>query len=407
MNLDDLIYENSWLQKPILVTGQMRSGTTLLRQLLDGLPQSYIYPTDPLFRVLFKRNYESSQHIAVDWLWNSKNHLSQPPKKYLSLKTNSESKSISVAETRRDVLTLELNGQLVEAKDNPDCFNVDMYNETLKLLLTSSDELDPQKVIWASVLAAQKAQGLSSDGIKQWLYKQPSTTKFSTSRFEDPNEIEDFLNSFPEGKVVYIVRDPRAIYRSREQHFLNRNRKKQTFKICVNDMLTVSASIQKPSELIAKYGENKILVVRYEDVVDSTAESMRLIAEFLEVPWIEQLTEPTLFGRSTSVNAASKGFDSSKVEKKRTDLWKKSLPLWKIAYLESILLRGQEFYPKTWGYINHLPMFTIKAYKKLIVDRYLKERFVALAMKKDKEPKKELCYQRLGQLIGKANTTSS
>ena len=105
MNLDDLIYENSWLQKPILVTGQMRSGTTLLRQLLDGLPQSYIYPTDPLFRVLFKRNYESSQHIAVDWLWNSKNHLSQPPKKYLSLKTNSESKSISVAETRRDLLT--------------------------------------------------------------------------------------------------------------------------------------------------------------------------------------------------------------------------------------------------------------------------------------------------------------
>ena len=60
--------DEPWLERAVLVFGQMKSGVTLLRDMLDGNPEMLVYPDQPYFRLLYQREYASERHMVIDWL---------------------------------------------------------------------------------------------------------------------------------------------------------------------------------------------------------------------------------------------------------------------------------------------------------------------------------------------------
>jgi len=74
---------NKFEEMPVLFTGQMKSGGTLFRALMDGGDELFVFPDQPFFRLLSQRNYHSSQHRKIDWLINNRAVTIQPANKIL------------------------------------------------------------------------------------------------------------------------------------------------------------------------------------------------------------------------------------------------------------------------------------------------------------------------------------
>src|SRR5688572_28632498 len=65
----------TWVDRPIWVTGLMKTGSTLLLALLDGHSRILAYPDEPSFDRLFRRRYQGASHLVKDWLYGTPNQL--------------------------------------------------------------------------------------------------------------------------------------------------------------------------------------------------------------------------------------------------------------------------------------------------------------------------------------------
>jgi hypothetical protein len=172
----------------------------------------------------------------------------------------------------------------------------------------------------------------------QTLYAEPKrvVTAFAPDLHVKRPSLDGFLEDYPDGKLVSIVRDPRAWYASA------RNQKQQ--------YSTVEKALKKwrrstEATLAAREQTGRVLVVTYENLVRDTEGTMRLIAEEIGISMLPVLLVPTFNGRPIRANSSDR-VEGYGVRPEHTDRWRDKLDTETVARIEEL---AGDLYERTAG----------------------------------------------------------
>jgi hypothetical protein len=259
----------SLAQRPVFVCGVQRSGTTLLRDLLDGHPRLVVIPTESAFDTglepaLFRlRPDRHAEYLVRQWL----ERLVLPPPHWLLGRSCSDG-SPYVDFANAFAAWLRVGEQHREARipSWPLC----------SLALACARHVDPSSL----PATAQR-----------WVEKSPTSERFLPRIWHD----------FPAAKVIHIVRRPDAVLESYAA--LNRHvwATGQAARFC---LLSMAPSYRIARQRTGPFQSDRYLQVRYEDLVADRAGTMARIAAFLDIETLPLLHEPTVAGRPAVNNSS-------------------------------------------------------------------------------------------------------
>jgi len=243
----------------LFLCGYMKSGTTLLLELLDDHPEIIALPGDSWFIGSMRRLAKSSDRdrfYAVEferWLTRLVNPTGQAP--FWPLGKQIETYRIFLDRCR---YWCEVFGEL----------------EVSYLL--------------AIVMSYYEANASRPVSPGLWVEKTPG----------NEFEVENILTHFPNARFLHIVRDPRENMASVKRLYTNRN--------WHWDARDTARKLARSCRLAERYaaglGDGRYRFLRYEDLTENPESVMREVGEFLEIRWDERLLKPTINGMAAQSN---------------------------------------------------------------------------------------------------------
>ncbi|KIC28700.1 sulfotransferase family protein [Leisingera sp. ANG-S5] len=113
----------------------------------------------------------------------------------------------------------------------------------------------------------------------------------SLTGVKNPNSIEhlpSYWTLFPQGRVVHIIRDPRAVLASEKKKFIKRDGGFNSFL----NTIRVARRWNKAVRAQARFdADSRLLAVRYHDLISDTEDSLRALCEGLELPFDPQMLD--------------------------------------------------------------------------------------------------------------------
>ncbi len=260
---DTAVTQGLWLaERPIFVCGVHRSGTTLVRNLLDGHPQLSVLPSEGglLTGYLAKlQRLPAAERVPVlgrEWLRRLANPTNRPPSWLLGRSTSGGSPYVMFA---RRLLAW---WPVVDSHFGARSALAPLIAVALAYTASSQDDNEAIR-------------------IQRWAEKTP-TNEFHLLRL---------WAELPAAKVVHVVRDPWAVYASRKRleeqslgAFANVRR--------VLEDLAHSFEIAAANQNRRDFPEYRL--VRYEDLLDHPQDVVAGLAAFLGIEPDSSLLRPTV-----------------------------------------------------------------------------------------------------------------
>lgn len=259
------------------VCGHRKSGTTMLANLLDGHPQLSVYPIDLALLYAYFPEFIRAHSDAGE---------------------------------RRTRLQQVLFGDLRRRID-PASLDVDALERVFFTDLSDDHLGRPRALIGRLMSAFQSLTGASG---KRWgIFKETSIEIYAG----------EILAWFPEARFIHLVRDPRDNFaalaggvdgyygRLGEDH-------NRTLASLLNRVRT---GFRMARSNRAQFGEERYLVLRFEDLTTAPESSMHGVADFLRVDFVPSLLQPTMLGRPTGGNAFD-GVVTFEVSARNVDRWR-------------------------------------------------------------------------------------
>jgi hypothetical protein len=266
------------LDSPIFVVGPSRSGTTLVRSILNAHPAVSIAPETHYFDDLRPRLGARAQAPLAD------TDVRSVERYFLALgdnvygqETNPEQVTIDAGELRREALLL--GG------------TADAYFEAF---------------------CRRRMRGL---GKSRWGEKTPRHVF----------RIVEMLGLWPEARVVCLVRDPRAVVASYrdwkrgrpDSTAPDRFRATRSYHPVLSALL-VKGAMEASEQARRRFGTERILLLRYEELVTEPERSVRALAEWLGVDYVSSMLDvPDRYGSYGDVNG---GISQAPLERWRSKL---------------------------------------------------------------------------------------
>jgi protein-tyrosine sulfotransferase len=320
---------------PIFILGSHKSGTSLLRSLLDGHPELFVIPFETHFMALLGR-------------WITYSYRKQAPVEDANflegLVEILESYARSVDRQADVVLGDRLDMDAVRAFVG----EMDEADDPIQAL-TILKELLPQVV----------------DGLETALGKR--AVEKSVEHLEVAVEL---AQAFPKAQFIHIVRNPYA-----NMVALRKFKAKDQGYPLINKVFKSLESgyywLQTNQKLIPNYK-----VIRYEDLAQQPEVEMQSIAEFLQISFDSSLLEPTLMGDPWGGNSAYGKFKA--ISSEHLNRWKEE-----ITPLEANLVTQHFGHVLSEHGYEKMPLFarTWKRAKGERLKRYFYNRFYPLYLK--------------------------
>jgi hypothetical protein len=262
------------LKAPLILISQVqRSGGTLLGQLFDGHPAIAAFPDELRFGYAFADKWPAFDPAASV----GENFRVLFDLKFGKLMQRGFMKGEQKVEPQRFLMVPRIQyviyRQLCETlpmntlRDNLDAYFTAVFNSWLDY----QGHLD--RKAWVSAFAPRLANS------------------------ED--QVALFFNTYPEGRLIQIVRDPQSWYASASRH-----RKSLLAGDSVDDLLALWVdSAESMERNKVRYG-SRVILVRFEDVVGATERMMRALSEQLEIEYHPNLAIPTFNGRPMRANSS-------------------------------------------------------------------------------------------------------
>ena len=281
------------INSPVFICGHPKAGTSLLTALLDGHPAVVAYPEETLF---FRRFLPETQG-------------------------KSRQEKLRLAE-KNLIHIFEWNQETPpeHQKNYPDRDYADISFEEVRdvmISLLEEDRSDPVDFLNASVMAYGNVTGVLTEQSKLWVEKTPYNEFYA----------EKIFSSWLNAKCIHIVRDPR-------DNFVSYHRKQPSWTAKVfayNWVRSTRAGIGNRDN----YGEDRYLMLKFEDLLQEPGKVTRRLADFLDIEWRETLLSPTRVGDRWRGNSMF----AEKFQRIRTDpigRWKEHLTPYDLAMLQVI-----------------------------------------------------------------------
>ena len=309
-----------------IVIGPVKSGTTLLISLLDSHPELMLFPMEVKF---FTHWFEYLRHAQGSYRDLNSFFLS---KSKVRLMDRDGGRHADI-----------MNSGRIDFSN----FNFDQFSEKMKVIENSNS------------VEALKVDAL----FRRYLYDIHSQMMLTLGRHETKTlvakegnhgarHLDEIRQLFPNLKTIIVVRDPRDIYVSLKT--IARKVRGGITAPSFKDQITPCQFIYDNKgknvssfEKLFHWMNDKdyFHFVKYEELVSSSLDEMKRIAEFLDIKFSEQLTNPSNLGNKWRGNASS-AEDLEVVTKKRTGKWQNELSDAEIRILEYFL----EDYLRVGGY---------------------------------------------------------
>jgi Sulfotransferase family len=264
-------------RRPVFVFGAHRSGTTLVRDLLDHHPALSVLPAEGTMLTNFawhlKRLEPDSwlSFLGCEWLRRLANPINQQP--YWLLGRSSAESSPYVEFGR----ALQAWWPLVKTRLGP---------------RTTSWPLVAIALAYAHCTTGFRAES----PLQRWVEKTPTNERF----------LAHLMAEFPEAKMLHVVRHPFAVYASRRQALRN-------FGLPSSEEIRVlrqmHLSYREAASRSIQPASDSYMLVRYEDLLEDTPGGVLRMASFLGIEPLPVMTQPTANGIPTPSNSS---FDSNK-----------------------------------------------------------------------------------------------
>ena len=249
--------------RPVFVCGAHRSGTSLVRNRLDGHPALAVLPSEGTFytnleaRLAGRSPREQAAEMGQEWLRRFVNPSSQPP--FWLLGRSSAEGSPYVEFARR---------------------------------LGAWWSVPDGRRLWPLVAVALAWAGRGDlAGVERWVEKTPT----------NEHHLARLWGEFPQAKVIHVIRRPEDALASHKALMGGRWRPGRAVAAIYRDLgrsLRIAVA-QTPSD--------RYLLLRYEDLVGQAEETSRRLAEFLDIAPLLSLEQPTVAGRPVQANTSFAG----------------------------------------------------------------------------------------------------
>lgn len=282
-------------QEPIFILGAHKSGTTLLRNLLSGHPDLFVVPFEAHFFQFSDRDVE-----------------------YEYRKNKSKGLTVKGIEANFQERINYENEAIDPMGDSSMAQRIDteVFNQSFTLTETDSDKDRFEKYM----NAIHESLGLGKlSAEKRVVEKSVENAEFAV----------ELSKLYPEAKFIHIVRNPYANFVSLRKYksigvgYPLLHRMVRTFK---NSFHFLS---ENPKNI------KKYKVVRYEDILTNTEQTMKGVANFLNLDFQDSLLQPSHLGESWAGNSTTgKGF--SGVSAANLDKWKNEIEPIEVSCVSSV-----------------------------------------------------------------------
>lgn len=286
----------------VFILGFSRTGSTLLRQILDKYTEVSIIPE---LNLLWPRR------IRTDFVTTVRRRLGN-----------------RITEKNVDQLI-----ELMFSKKfiGPFWNQIDKYNidkQLLKQKIMNSDR--SIKSIFDALL----------DIIRLMSQKKIAGAKFPVHY----SYIDTLLMWYPNCKIIHTVRDPRAIFASQYYKHLRKAGRIGKCSVGIIQFIHVNISLRGAKKMHDKMKDRKnYYVIRYEDLVKEPGKTLNDLCQFLNIKFRKEIANPEVF-RNASFNERIK---EKGIYKTSIQAWKEKLP----KRISSLLLRLNKNFMKSFGYI--------------------------------------------------------
>lgn len=284
------------VREPLVLISQIqRSGGTLLNALLDGHPDFHVHPYE-----LHIGHPSKAEWPALD--------LSAGPDQWLELLAEPVLRQLFASGYRK-------KPEMRKIENYPTLpFTVmpTLIERLFRLLCTDDPPETQRQVIDRYFTAFFNAwidnQGLREES-KRWVAAFAPRTAWGESRAR-------FLSDYPDGRLVILLRDPRAWYASASRFSLRYADLDESIDLWKLGATEVAAAKRERPE--------GTLVVSYEALIREPERVMRALAEWLGILWSPALLLPT-FNRlpvrpNTSYELSETGIRDESLERWREEL---------------------------------------------------------------------------------------
>ncbi|MBI5899453.1 MAG: sulfotransferase [Rhodocyclales bacterium] len=268
---------------PLIISGPPRSGTTFFSALLDGHEQVNWLPDEGFF-------FEHIHNLGA------------------------VSRELFLDAARLDVDTY-VDGvrdrSLFPLTHRPfsDFPTLDyQWDESLFRRLLALDQCQSLDELWVVTSTAYLAAlGQSHSG------------KFTCMKAADyGRSVFGALGLIPDAKGIVVVREPKAALNSLHQYRLNRNEKLLSWPTLVHAMAAMNSLAEASMQAI---GDERLHVVRYEDLLADQRGVMERLCQWLDIPFSEALMAPSMLGQPWTNNSSfGAGTGGTGLEMQRQDV---------------------------------------------------------------------------------------
>ena len=259
--------------KQIFVVGSSRSGTTMMGRILGNNKHIFTFNELHFFGTIWTNN--SNQEL---------NELEQ-----INLLSR--------------LFCIEANGLFRQE-------SIADFNDKAKVLL-SDKIMNPLEVyaLFLNTITLEKNASISCEQTPKNMYY-----------------LEEILSHFPNAMVINLVRDQRDVLLSQKnkwkRKFLGASAIPifEAIRSFVNYHPLLTSKVWASSlQHTKKYKKhNRVKIVKFEDLVSNSEETIKKVCFFLEIEFQEQMLSIPVIGSSTEADSKLRHIDSSKIEK-----WKK------------------------------------------------------------------------------------
>lgn len=259
------------MKSPIFISGLRKSGTSLVKNLLDNHPELFVFPPNEL------ELFHHSDHPAV--VANKKQSA--------SYKSDPKELLLKLADVR---WIQQINSNTLP-NDYATTVDIENFNEKISKS-TPKSYSDVYKVLFESM--ADSTPSFESDEAE---VRFVSKTVLETEHFP-------FLKEwFPDCKFVYVLRNPyahfvaartsmRKLDKSEDQEI---NRIRYPYPFIGSELRRMQLSYYFMKKYSRIYSDNFQIVV-FDDLLQNPERELRRLARFLDIEYTNSMTEPTICG---------------------------------------------------------------------------------------------------------------